>query len=246
MKLKGKTALVTGAAHRIGAALAETLAAEGCRIILHYHSSKTAAEQSLERIKSLGVDAISLQTDLSDPEGPEKLLSRAVEMDFFPGILINSAAAYPRGDWKTAEWRDFDSSLRLNSYAPFALMRAFAELPEAEAVVNLLDARMMDYDKHHLTYHIAKRLLNDLTRIMSVELAPGIRVNGIAPGIILPDREDDPELLEKYRKGNLLEKIGSLEDISRSLLFLLHSDFITGQVIFVDGGRHIRGRFYGS
>lgn len=246
MNLKGNTALVTGAAHRIGAALAETLAAEGCRIILHYHSSEIEATQSLRRIKSLGVDAISLRADLSEPEEPEKLFTRAVEQGFSPGILINSAAAYPHTNWKTAEWPDFESSLRLNSFAPFSLMRTFAELPEAEAVVNLLDARMMDYDRRHLTYHVAKRLLHDLTRIMSMELAPGIRVNGIAPGIILPDREDDPELLEKYRKGNLLEKIGSLEDISRSLLFLLHSDFITGQVIFVDGGRHIRGRFYGS
>jgi hypothetical protein len=246
MNLKGKTALVTGAAHRIGAALAEALAAEGCRIVLHYHTSAEKAEKSLERLKALGSDAVSLRADLSKLGEPEKLLERAGDLGFFPEILVNSASVYPRSNWEEAEWKDFEYSLKLNSFAPFSLTRAFAHIPGAEAVVNLLDARMVDYDRHHLGYHLAKRMLHDLTRIMSVELAPGIRVNGIAPGIVLPDRDDKPELLEKYRKGNLLEKIGSPGDISRTLLFLLQSDFITGQVIFVDGGRHIRGSFYGS
>jgi NAD(P)-dependent dehydrogenase (short-subunit alcohol dehydrogenase family) len=112
--------------------------------------------------------------------------------------------------------------------------------------VNVLDARMVDYDQHHLAYHLSKRLLHDLTRVLSCELAPDIRVNGIAPGIILPDRPDDPVLIEKYRQATLLKRIGTPEEYVQALLFLITNEFVTGQVIFVDGGRHLRGRFYGS
>jgi pteridine reductase len=246
MELQGKTALITGAAHRIGAAIAEHLASRGCRIALHYHASSEAAETTLKRLKTLGAEAVSLQADLSLPGEAARLLHRAVALGFSPNILINSAAIYPDSKWEDVEWFDFESTLKLNSFAPLSMTREFSRIPRAEAVINLLDARMVDYDRNHFAYHISKRILHDFTRIMSVELAPKITVNAVAPGIILPDRENDPELLEKYRKGNLLKKIGSVEEITRTVLFLLQSDFITGQVIFVDGGRHIRGRLYGS
>ena len=104
---------------------------------------------------------------------------------------------------------------------------------------------MVDYDAQHYAYHLSKRSLHDITRMLAVELSPAIRVNGVAPGIILPDRDNDPQLLEKYKSGTLLQRIGRVEEYTQSLLFLSTNEFITGQIIFIDGGRHLKGRLYG-
>ena len=246
MELKGKTALITGAAQRLGGAIAEGLARQGCDIVIHYHLSKEQAQATAAGIEGLGVRVTTIQADLSVPEEARQLILTVRDRGFAPHFLINSAAVYPRIEWQDIQWHDLDSTLRINSFAPFVLSREFSKLPEATAVLNMLDARMVDYDARHLAYHLSKRTLHDLTRILAFELAPRILVNAIAPGIILPDRSDHPELLEKYRQGNLLKRIGSIDEIIRTVLFLLTSDFITGQVLYVDGGRHIRGRFYGS
>ncbi|MDY7028533.1 MAG: SDR family oxidoreductase [Spirochaetota bacterium] len=246
MSIHGKTALVTGAAHRLGAASAEALAAGGCGIVLHYHSSEHEAMQTARRIEAAGAELYMVQQDLGQPESAEELTEKVLDLGVSPDILVNSAGSYPRTDFARMQWNDLESALKLNSFAPFALSRAFSRLPRASCIVNVLDARMVDYDQHHLAYHLSKRLLHDLTRVLSCELAPDIRVNGIAPGIILPDRPDDPVLIEKYRQATLLKRIGTPEEYVQALLFLITNEFVTGQVIFVDGGRHLRGRFYGS
>jgi len=246
MNLRGKTALVTGAAHRLGAAAAEALAAGGCSIVLHYHSSEHEAMQTARRIEAAGGELYLVRQDLEQPEAAEELTEKILDLGVSPDILINSAGSYPRTDFTGMRWSDLESALKLNSFAPFSLSRAFSRLPRAACIVNVLDARMVDYDRHHLAYHLSKRLLNDLTRVLSCELAPDIRVNGVAPGIILPDRPDDPVLIEKYRQATLLKRIGTPEEYVQTLLFLITNEFITGQVIFVDGGRHLHGRFYGS
>jgi NAD(P)-dependent dehydrogenase (short-subunit alcohol dehydrogenase family) len=124
------------------------------------------------------------------------------------------------------------------------LSRRLAAQKRAGSIVNLLDARMLDYDRQHLSYHLSKRALWDLTRIGAIEFAPLIRVNAVAPGLVLPPTGKDTEYLEKLKHTNLLNRYGSPEDVARAVLFLIESPFITGQVIFVDGGRHMRGRVY--
>jgi len=246
MKVKGKTALVTGGANRLGAAVAVALAEQGCGIVLHYHSSGHDAMTTAKKIEAAGAELYLVRQDLSRPEAAEELFQKLEELGAAPHILINSAGSYPRSDFNGMGWNDAETALMLNSFAPFSLSRQFSRLPAAACIINVLDARMVDYDRQHLAYHISKRVLHDLTRVLSVELAPGIRVNGVAPGIILPDHPKDPELVEKYRQGNPLKKIGTVEEYVRTVLFLISNDFITGQIIFVDGGRHLRGRFYGS
>ena len=238
--------MISGAARRLGAATALALAERGSIIILHYNSSEREAMRTAAKIEESGPSPYLVQQDLSDPEGARKLFEKLNELGASPQILINSAGIYPPSDFGSLEWYQAEQVFRLNSFAPFALSREFADLPGAESIVNVLDARMVDYDRQHLAYHLSKRLLQDLTRILSFELAPEIRVNGIAPGIILPESDMSAEVIEKYRKGNLLQRIGTPEEYLQTILFLLSNEFITGQIIFVDGGRHIRGRFYGN
>lgn len=245
MKLDGKTVLITGAAHRMGAAAALAFASEGADIVLHYHRSQQAARTTAAEIEALGRRVCLQQADLAAEGAAARLVQAAAEAGMPPHILVNSASIYPRTTWKSMRFEDLAESYRLNTYAPLALSRAFAASPNPESILQVLDARMVDYDSQHYAYHLSKRSLHDITRMLAVELAPAIRVNGVAPGIILPDQDNDPQLLEKYKGGTLLQRIGQVAEYTQSLLFLSTNSFITGQVIFVDGGRHLKGRFYG-
>lgn len=245
MKLHGKTVLVTGAAHRMGAAAALAFASEGANIVLHYHRSEEKARATAAEIEAKGCRVHILQADLSRDGTAEQLIGAAVDAGLPPHILVNSASIYPRSTWQTVQFDDLAKSYRLNTFAPLALSRAFADSPNPQSIIEVLDARMVDYDSQHYAYHLSKRSLHDITRMLAVELAPKVRVNGVAPGIILPDKDNDSQLLEKYIGGTLLQRIGQVEEYTQSLLFLSSNEFITGQVIFIDGGRHLKGRFYG-
>src|SRR6056297_2311685 len=245
MKLTGKQVLITGAAHRMGAAAAIACAGAGADIILHYHSSRQHAAETAAQIEALGRRVVQVQGDFTNPNTPKQIFEKADAEGMSPHILINSASVYPRSTWDSMSFEELSESYLINTYAPLALSRTFAQSRNPESVIQVLDARMVDYDSEHYAYHLSKRSLHDITRMLAVELAPAIRVNGVAPGIILPDTDNDPQLLEKYKSGTLLRRIGQVEEYTQSLLFLCTNEFITGQVIFIDGGRHLKGRFYG-
>ncbi|MFW6208615.1 MAG: SDR family oxidoreductase [Spirochaetota bacterium] len=245
MEIKGKTVLITGAAHRMGAAAAKAFASEGADIVLHYHRSEQQARETAAQLEALGSRVLLLQADLSAEDAAAQLVERAAAAGMPPHILINSASIYPHSTWRSVKFEDLAASYRLNTYAPLALSRTFAASLNPESIIQVLDARMVDYDAQHYAYHLSKRSLHDITRMLAVELSPAIRVNGVAPGIILPDTDNDPQLLEKYKGGTLLQRIGRVEEYTQSLLFLSTNEFVTGQIIFIDGGRHLKGRFYG-
>ena len=246
MELEGKQVLITGAAHRMGAAAAIACAGAGADIILHYHSSQQQAAETAARIEALGRRVVQVQGDFTNPSTPEQILEKADAKGMSPHILINSASVYPRSTWDSMSFEELSESYLINTYAPLALSRSFAQSRNPESLIQVLDARMVDYDSKHYAYHLSKRSLHDITRMLAVELAPEIRVNGIAPGIILPDKGKDPQLLEKYKSGTLLQRIGGIKDYTQAVLFLSSNNFVTGQVLFIDGGRHIKGRMYGT
>ena len=138
-----------------------------------------------------------------------------------------------------------DENIHINALAPALLSRAFAKTAARGDIVNLLDCRISDYDAEHLSYHLSKRMLMSLTRILALELAPDIRVNGVAPGLILPPPGQGREYLRRLALTNPLERWGGAEDIVRAIVFLLESPFVTGQIIYVDGGRSLKGSLYG-
>lgn len=248
VNLAGRTALITGGAKRLGRETALTLAGRGMNIVLHYHTSGAAAAELAQRISSIGVKVYTVPGDLADPSRTDELMNRAIKAAGKIDVLINNAAIYRADQFSDLLPENLETSLRVNALSPLLLSRVFAAHFAARAmgamggsIINLLDCRIRDYDRGHVSYSLSKKLLLYLTEMMAVEFAPYIRVNGVAPGIILPEPGKGSEHIERLKLSNPLEKWGSVDDVTRTVLFLLESDFITGQVIFVDGGRFLKG-----
>jgi pteridine reductase len=242
----GKIALVTGGAKRIGRAIALALARHGTHVVIHYRTSQHEAQSAAAEVHTYGVQAWTVQADFSDLAQVKKVLPKARESAGAIDMLINSASIFPQNWLTDFTADDFLQNMYTNALAPLWLSRAFAQQATEGVIINMLDTRMLDYDREHAAYHLSKRTLYTLTRMLSLEFAPDIRVNGVAPGLLLPPPGKDEAYLEQQKQTNPLQRIGSLDDITEAVLFLLRSDFITGQVIYVDGGRHVKGVMYGS
>ena len=244
--MTGKTALVTGAGKRLGRAIALALAGEGVGVYLHYHRSAGEAEQVAAEVRAKGVRAWTAAADLADPDGARRLMVGALEAAGSIEILVNNASIFPAGRILDTTPEDIARNVNVHAVAPLVLVQAMAAQGIEGHVVNLLDSRITDYDRAHAAYHASKRLLFSLTRMMSLEFSPGIRVNAVAPGLVLPPAGKDESYLEALAHTNPLHRYGSLEDVVRAVVFLIESEFITGQIIYVDGGRHMRGSVYGA
>ena len=161
-------------------------------------------------------------------------------------ILVNSASIFAPSRVLEFTADELAADLQVNALSPLLLSRGLAAQGRPGQIVNFLDARMVEYDEEHAAYHLSKRMLFSLTRMLALELAPQVRVNAVAPGLILPPPGQDESYLQALAHTNPLRRHGCAADIARAVVFLLHSDFITGQVIYVDGGRHMMGSTYGS
>jgi pteridine reductase len=245
-ELAGRTALVTGAGKRLGRAIALALAEAGVNVLAHYNSSQSAAEDLAVEVRRLGPKAWTIAADLAHPEQVAGLAGRARDLAGGFDILVNSASVFPSDTLKDAMLESIALNQQVNALAPLVLSREFASLGAAGHIINMLDTRALDHDLQHFAYHVSKRTLFTLTRIMAVEFAPRIQVNAIAPGLILPPEGRDESYLAGLAHSNPLQRYGDPRDIADAVLFLLRSTFITGQVIYVDGGRHMKGAFYGG
>ena len=230
--------LVTGAAKRIGAAIARALADAGANIAVHYRSSATEALALVDELRANGTDAFAIQADLAKPETMD---------DFFDAVLkrtggrldaiVNNASLYARtGSPEAAQCR------AIHVLSPLALINRFATLPHPNggAVVNILDTRIATADPEHAEYLAAKREFAGKTIALARELAPAIRVNAVAPGAVLQEDGMPVSALERLAAFNPLKAHGSPEGLAACVRFLLECDFITGQTIPYDGGYWIR------
>jgi pteridine reductase len=240
ISLKGQTALVTGGARRLGAAIAQRLAAEGMNVIIHYHSSAKEADDLAGRLRKSGANVWTVSADLHEPGAPEHLVEKAWELSGGFSILINNASVFEKGSSEQMTQADFERHMLSNAWTPFALSRAFARKVGNGQIVNMLDARVLGYNFTHVAYHLGKRALEYITRHMALELAPAFRVNAVAPGLILPPAGEDQSYLERLKETVPLKKAGDPGDIAEAVVYLLTNDFITGQTLNVDGGRHLR------
>jgi NAD(P)-dependent dehydrogenase (short-subunit alcohol dehydrogenase family) len=227
MKLKGKQALVTGGAVRIGRAIADALRAEGVEVIVHFRTSEKEADAFWPKI---------IQADLNDPAQCETLLDRAIQQFGPVDILINNAAVFYRTRLADATHEAVLRELQPNLLAPLALIRNFARQKRPGKIINLLDRRITSHDATCLPYQLSKKALEELTKLAALDLAPEITVNAVAPGAVLPPPPQAGS--EPAGRIPLLHR-PSLNDIADAVLYLLKSDSLTGQILFVDGGQHL-------
>jgi len=233
-------ALVTGGAHRLGKAFALSLARQGYAIALHYHLSEEQAEQTKVEIESLfGVQVHLLKADLSDPAQLQQLFS---ELDFILqhssfSILVNSAAFMPGGNASTLSLENWDMSLDLNLRAPFFLAQEAAKrMIDGGLIVNITDVGAQKAWSRYPSYTVSKAALESLTKILARALAPKIRVNAIAPGLVLQSDIVTSEEWERLINRVPLKRPARAEELTSVLEFLIQNEYITGQTIVVDGG----------
>lgn len=240
LSLFGKTILITGSARRLGKAFALAVAHAGGDLILHYGRSIAEANETKAEIEMLGRQAYLIQADLSDPAQTQTLLAEAISVSPLYG-LVNSAAIFEPKSFDETDLASWNRHLQINLTAPFFLTQAFARsIPKSETgrVVNILDWRALRPKNDHFPYTISKAALAAFTKAAAVALAPNITVNGLALGAILPPEGQTPQ-------PHLIDQIPSkrwatLDETSQALLFLLAGPaYITGEIIHVDGGRHL-------
>lgn len=243
-RLAGKTALITGAGKRLGAAMSTALAKQGVRVLIHYNHGEKAAEELAQHLIAAGGKAAVIQGDLSNGDGAKALMDRTFTQFGAIHILINNASIFHEMTFMESTEKAVAENMAVHVIAPLLLGQAFAAQGLSGSIINMIDTRVMDYDFNHVPYHMSKKALHSLTKMMAVEFAPLLRVNAVAPGLILPPAGQDESYLEELKSSNPLNRWGSTDDIVRAILYLLESDFVTGQTLFVDGGRHLRGRMY--
>jgi len=238
-RLVGRNALVTGAAKRIGRAVSLALAREGANVALHYSSSEQEIVELAVEIEGLGGQAVTLRADLSDPAELVGLVDRAREALGKIEILVNNASIFPSDTLETVEIENLQRNMEINAWAPLVLTRAIAAQTEHGHVVNLLDSRVSGFARSHVSYILSKQVLAALTRLSALELAPGIAVNAVAPGLILPPPGEGEEYLKRLATSLPLQRRGTPEDVAAAVIYLVSSEFVTGETIYVDGGRRL-------
>ena len=242
--LNGKVALITGAARRIGAAIATTLHRNGANIAVHYRKSSADAEALVDRLNTERPDSAALfQADLNDTEALPSLVEKVIAWHGTLDVLVNNASSFyptPPGEVTEAQWDDLVGS---NLKAPLFLSQAaLPALRETRgAIINLIDVHAQRPLRNHAVYGSAKAGLAMLTRSLAKDLAPEIRVNGVSPGAILwPENGMDDATRDSILKQIPLARAGQPEDIAGCVLYLVKdATYVTGQIIAVDGGRSI-------
>ncbi|HSB33296.1 MAG TPA: SDR family oxidoreductase [Nitrospirota bacterium] len=238
--LEGKVALVTGASKRIGRALSIALAEEGVHIVAHDRKNLEADTiRVCGEVKDCGANSWPVMADLEKPEEYETLVRRALQAAGSLDILINNASIFLPGTIMDIGFGDVMRHMHVNAWTPLVLSREFARLARRGTIVNILDTKIAGFDREHAAYILSKHMLSVVTRLCAVEFAPEITVNGIAPGLILPPNGKDETYLDEKAKSLPLKRHGGPEDVTEAALYLLRSRFVTGQVIYVDGGRHL-------
>ncbi len=240
MTLSGKKILVTGSGVRLGRAMSLAIAQAGGDLILHYNRSQQPAEELKAEIEALGCQATLVQANLADPESTRQMISYVAELAPLYA-LINSASVFEPLDLQSTSLEAWELHFRVNLTAPFLLSQSFPSLtdPASNArIVNILDWRAFRPGDDHLPYTITKAALAALTQSLAVALSPGITVNGLAFGAILPP--SDGATVEGILDNVPAGRWADLEEVGEALIFLLDGPaYITGEIIHLDGGRHL-------
>lgn len=234
--------LITGAAKRIGRALAEDFAARGWAIAMHYNESSREAESIATALRAAGARTAALQADLGNAEQAAALVPKAVNALGPIGCLINNASIFERDEADTATLASWDRHQAVNLRAPFFLTQAFArQLPadKAGVVINIIDERVWNLTPHFMSYTVSKAGLWTLTQTLALALAPRIRVNAIGPGPTLPSPYQTQAEFDQQQARMPLARGTTPGEICTAARFILEAPAMTGQMIALDGGQHL-------
>lgn len=239
------TVLVTGAAVRIGRAIALAFAGWGWQVAVHYHRSEAAAAALVGEIEARGGRAAALGAALADEAEAAALVGRAADALGPLTCLVNNASPFDNDTVETATRASWDLHLDVNLRAPFVLIQHFARQLPADAdgnVINMLDQRVWRLTPNFVSYTVSKAGLWTLTQTMAQALAPRIRVNGIGPGPSMKSRRQSDAHFARQRQATLLNRGADAEEICAAIRFLLDARSVTGQMIALDGGQHLAWR----
>ena len=244
MQLNNAVVLVTGGAHRVGKAICLALAGEKAQVAFTYRASGEAARQTRQELEALGVQALALPCDQSDPTQVEPAIQRVLEQFGRLDGLVNSASIMHEAPFLETTVQDWDATINTNLRGPFLFTQSAARWMLAHgggAIVNIIDESAVRPTRHFIHHSASKAGLWMLTRSTALALAPSVRVNAVLPGpVLIPQGWEESRWL-RLTDSTPLQRLGTPEDASRAVIYLLKEDFITGQVIVVDGGRTLRG-----
>lgn len=242
MELRNRVALVTGAGHRVGRALALALASRGARVAVHYHAAEALARDTAEMVGALGTPARAFSADLTLPDAPETLVRDVVTAFGALDIVINSAAMMRRTPIGEVTVDDWDAMFALNLRAPFFVAQAAApHLARARgAIVNIADLAAFETWPAYVPHGITKAGVVQMTRGLARALAPYVRVNAVAPGVVLLPENWSADDAGRLASTTPLQRNGDPDDVAGAMLYLLEAEFVTGETLIVDGGRHVR------
>ena len=247
-----KAALITGGAKRIGKAIALFLAESGYDIVIHYSQSKKEAEELVIKLKSLGVEAFCIKANLLKDFEISTLVDKSKEIIGKPlDLLINNASIFENDTLTSLTLESWDRHLFTNLKAPVFLSKEFSkqapdnskdennEILASSNIINIIDQKVLNLNPKFFSYTLAKSSLLNFTKLSAQELGPKIRVNAIGPGPILKASHQSEEQFQNQRKSTLLKRGSDVKEICRTILYILSSPGLTGQLITLDGGEHL-------
>lgn len=241
--MKRGAALVTGGAKRVGRAFIEALAGDGHAVAIHYNSSAAEAEALAETINAAGGRAAAFGADLMDAAATEGLIGRAGEALGPIQLLVNSASIFEDDALATLSAESFHRHMTANTLAPALLTKALAnQAGEGAMVLNVLDYKLFNINADYFSYTLSKAALKTMTEMLARDLAPKVRVNGVAPGLTLPSPYHSEAEFERLHHDNPLKRGPDPEDLVRALRFFRDSPAVSGQIVCVDGGQHFDPR----
>ncbi|HET6556872.1 MAG TPA: SDR family NAD(P)-dependent oxidoreductase [Prolixibacteraceae bacterium] len=236
-----KTALITGGAKRIGKALALHLATKGWNIAIHYHSSQTEAMRLQEELKALFPDQVFeiFRADLNEAAEVENLLPQVLLSMPKIDLLVNNASVFDKCSFAETSTDLLDRNMNINFRAPFILTRDFIRLVSEGVIINLVDTKITTNQSNYAAYSLSKKALWELTKMTALEQGPRIRCNAIAPGLTLAPEGKQEDYLEKMAAHIAMKRPGGVHPVLRALDYILDNDYLTGQLLFCDGGENL-------
>lgn len=248
MQLAGKTALITGGAHRVGKAITMMLANSGTNVIVNYHSSSDAADQTVREAQALGVNALAIQCDVAERAAVDAMADDILKHTGGVDIIINSASLFGKTPFPSAEaeiYATWERVTRISIDGPFficnTLVPSMQERGEG-VIINIVDLSVWFPWPGFMAHAVGKAGLLAFTQSLAVELAPTIRANAIAPGLIEPPPGRSKKMIDATAKRNLLQRWSGGDAVAHAVRYLIEADFVTGEVLTVDGGERFVGK----